>query len=327
MKSVSIIVPIYNAQIYLEKCISSILSQSYKDFELILVDDGSKDESGKICDKWQKKDERIVVIHQENQGVSSARNEGLKRASGTFITFADADDIMKQNYLEVLVNEQDKSNADFVVAAFAWDKRFNRKSYQFYENRIYKDNDVVNVGRKIDMGPWAKLYKKCIIDENNFHFRKDIKFAEDRIFIFQYLRKCKVVSVIDNVIYMYNIKNQSSAVKKYYSPFDEYMRTIFMTECDYHKAIQRDEISQNEKEDLIVFYFEWCLLHYIEHSPKKELIYNIKKTCELIKAVGVKKDYLYSSYIENDDYKGIISKWKRLHCKEYYLYIIKRIIF
>ena len=131
MKSVSIIVPIYNAQIYLEKCISSILSQSYKDFELILVDDGSKDESGKICDKWQKKDERIVVIHQENQGVSSARNEGLKRASGTFITFADADDIMKQNYLEVLVNEQDKSNADFVVAAFAWDKRFNRKSYQF----------------------------------------------------------------------------------------------------------------------------------------------------------------------------------------------------
>ncbi len=157
----------------MEKCISSILEQSYRDFELILVDDGSKDQSGNICDEWQKKDERIVVAHQANQRVSVARNEGLKRACGKFITFADADE------------------------------------------------EVLHVGRNIDMGPWSKLYKRSIIDENNIQFRKDIKFAEDRIFIFEYLQNCKVVSVIDNIIYFYNMKNQNSAVKKYYVSFYE----------------------------------------------------------------------------------------------------------
>ncbi len=90
------------------------------------------------------------------------------------------------------------------------------------------------------------------------------------------------------------------------------MRTIFGAECEYHKAIQLEDVRQDEKEKLIIMYFEWCLLHYIENSPKKELIDNIKKTCMMIKEVGVMTDYPYKSYIDTEDYKGIINTWKKI---------------
>ena len=99
---VSIIVPVYNVEKYIEKCLNSLISQSYRNIEIILIDDGSKDNSGKICDKYKKKDPRIKVIHKENAGVSEARNSGIQKATGKYLCFVDADDFVMNDYIKYL---------------------------------------------------------------------------------------------------------------------------------------------------------------------------------------------------------------------------------
>lgn len=115
---ISVIVPVYNVELYLERCIKSILCQTYKDFELLLVDDGSPDKSGEICDHYQNIDSRIRVIHKENGGLSDARNVGVRAATGEYVTFVDSDDYVKENYIEYLVNLALKNNADISVGCF-----------------------------------------------------------------------------------------------------------------------------------------------------------------------------------------------------------------
>ena len=112
-KLVTVVVPVYNVEKYLDECVESIVSQTYANFEIILVDDGSTDLSGEICDKWKAKDDRIKTIHKQNGGLSSARNAGLEAAKGDYISFIDSDDYITVDYLEVLVNALEKENADF----------------------------------------------------------------------------------------------------------------------------------------------------------------------------------------------------------------------
>ena len=120
---VSVIIPIYNCEKYLNECISSVLGQTYKDFELILVDDGSTDNSLNICYEFAKKDSRIIVIHQENGGVSSARNKGLKNAKGEFITFVDSDDYVENDWLKMLLTAILANNADVSICGIKFDNK------------------------------------------------------------------------------------------------------------------------------------------------------------------------------------------------------------
>ena len=115
---ISVIVPVYNVENYLDKCIESIVNQTYKNLEIILVDDGSLDSSSKICDEWAVKDNRIKVIHKTNGGVSSARNEGLKNANGDFIAFVDSDDWLELNMYEKLISKQKETNTDIVFSGY-----------------------------------------------------------------------------------------------------------------------------------------------------------------------------------------------------------------
>src|SRR5690554_7275643 len=115
---ISVIIPVYNSEKYLHKCIDSVLAQSYTNFELILVNDGSTDGSGKICDEYAEKDERVRVFHKDNGGVSSARNIGLKNSSGDYIIHADSDDLMLSGALESLYYEAKQSNSDIVIGNY-----------------------------------------------------------------------------------------------------------------------------------------------------------------------------------------------------------------
>ena len=115
MPQISVIVPVYNAEKYLHRCIDSILAQTFSDFELLLIDDGSKDNSGRICDEYAAKDSRIRVFHKKNGGVSSARNMGLDNAKGDWITFVDSDDWVKQDYLYSMISQPD---ADLIMSSF-----------------------------------------------------------------------------------------------------------------------------------------------------------------------------------------------------------------
>ena len=169
MPKISVIVPVYNVGRYVEKTIKSILRQTFEDFELILVDDGSTDNSGKICDEYSEKDNRIRVIHKENEGVSSARNTGLDEALGEYIGFVDGDDCIAGDMYEMLYNDIVKNNADIAICGICNYFKGGRRTRQSNINGFWKFNNVealkeVLEDRLFSVNPVNKLYKKELFD-------------------------------------------------------------------------------------------------------------------------------------------------------------------
>ena len=235
---ISVIVPVYNVERYLPRCIESILGQTYTNFELILVDDGTPDRSGIICDKYSEKDSRIKVIHKENGGVSSARNAGIDIAEGEWITFVDSDDWVTDDYLDVLVDPLRTGNYDLTVGVLEW-RSFHISSNP-YEAKIINTQNLIK--SEIDIldcnelsGACLKLFSAEIIEENNIRFPDGIKIAEDAIFVAKYLKECKHIFLTGKVIYHYNFINDSSVSKtnRYYEEinlwFSEYINAYAET--------------------------------------------------------------------------------------------------
>ncbi len=189
MPKVSIIVPIYNTVQYLNICIESILQQTYADFELILVDDGSTDGSDALCD--QVNDARVKVIHQKNQGVSAARNTGLKKAVGQYIMFVDSDDTIEPNMLECLYNNALKKNADIIICG-----------------AVPKSNKdlFTTLALQEQWGPWNKLIKKSTLHHT---FDPSISIGEDLLFIYQNHKYWKTFVFILEEFYHYRIHRNS----------------------------------------------------------------------------------------------------------------------
>lgn len=215
---ISIIVPVYNAEKYLNRCVDSILSQTFGNFEVLLIDDGSNDKSGKICDKYAQKDCRVKVFHKENGGVSSARNFGIKNVQGSFVTFIDSDDFVDKDFLESLV----ASDSDFVYTGYKIFGAFN-KDVGINENKKYNANDfmlcLMHTYEKSAITlygmqyPWAKLFKYSIIRENELFFDEKMKYAEDSCFVWSYLCHCFSVSQVKSSTYNYRVENRKSGYK------------------------------------------------------------------------------------------------------------------
>ena len=205
---ISVIVPVYNAEKFIDRCIKSILNQNYNDFEIILVDDGSPDKCPKICDEWAEKDERIKVIHKINGGVSSARNAGLKVAKGEFVTFVDSDDTLYDCALLNMNNLMD-SETDFVICSHNDVKIENVLVKPYIENvKTYTANEI-KTDKFIEFDetvwwPWGKLFRMSIIKKNNLEFDTNISFGEDHIFNLLYAKHIdKNVVISDIVAYNY----------------------------------------------------------------------------------------------------------------------------
>ena len=212
MPKISIIVPVYKKEYSIDYCLKSILSQSFTDFELILVDDGSPDNCGKICDDYAKKDNRIKVIHISNGGVSNARNVGLENASGQYVTFVDADDKLTENALSELESSVNKYNADIVVGGMEYELTnygANQVTVNYQLNREEKlftatefseilDNIWLNNNMK---SIWSKLYDLSIINNNSLRFNTNLIVLEDADFVVEYLRYCNTVLSIRNIVY------------------------------------------------------------------------------------------------------------------------------
>ena len=210
---VSIIVPVYNKEKYLRDCVDSILQQTYKDFELILVDDGSKDSSWNIIKEYADKEERVVPIHQENAGVSAARNAGLDRAQGKWICFVDADDYLPKDGIQILVEHGEKSNADIVNANATRvedDKQF--KIFNF-NNEIVKGNIYP---RLVHFAPWAQLFKRSIIEEHHLRYVKGLAYSEDNVFILYYSLYASSIEFVNDSVYNYRINSDSAIQNKDY---------------------------------------------------------------------------------------------------------------
>ena len=231
MPKVSVIVPIYNVEKYLEKCINSLLSQTLEDIQIILVNDGSKDNSGNIAKEYEKNNkDRVIYVEKENGGLSDARNYGLKYATGDFIAFLDSDDYIEKNAYEEMYNKAIEENADYVECDFIWE----------FPNKIRVDKQYPYKNKKdmlsfVRVVAWNKLIKRQLITDNNLEFPKGLryedveftyklipfvnKFAyvdkpfihyvqrEDSIANVQNERTAEIFTVLDNVIEFYKKNN------------------------------------------------------------------------------------------------------------------------
>lgn len=217
MSLVSVIIPIYKVEPYLEKCILSVLAQTFQDFEIILVDDGSPDHCGAICDIYAAADSRITVIHKDNGGLSSARNAGLKIARGEYIYFLDSDDYIDPDLLEKALSGIE----GFDMVSFDFRKVDERgnvlKHYSFWHGQIRWENEEDQYLFFIDIffrygvwSAWSRMYRKSIIDENKLYFEDNNKiFAEDLYFTFLYLVHSRSINCLDGEYYNYRIRADS----------------------------------------------------------------------------------------------------------------------
>lgn len=203
---VSIIVPIYNAEKYLDSCIQSVLRQTYTNWELILIDDGSTDKSGRIADEYGFADERITVLHQKNLGVSSARNQGIDEATGNYIVFLDADDELIEDCLAKTVNIAEETNADIVAGRSCEDREL------FKDRIIWTGAEALENSLKdhsFTHSAWAKLIRRGFIGQTRF--TPNIRINEDSYFVFQLLCKQNVFVLTNDVIYFYRVNLESSS--------------------------------------------------------------------------------------------------------------------
>lgn len=210
----SIIVPVYNVEPYLRQCLESIVNQTDSDYEVIVVDDGSTDQCGMICNQYQSKYKQLKVIHQENQGLSGARNTGLKYAKGEWIAFIDSDDWVEENYVEILKNEINRNHVDMLSfnAKKIEDKEeslmlFSPENLEFsFQDEHKRHNFLLYTVLQYKIG-WeacTRVYKKEVIDKYNLQFEPTkLVFAEDYLFTFQYLLYAESEKHICNVLYNY----------------------------------------------------------------------------------------------------------------------------
>lgn len=220
MPKISVVVPVYNVVDYLPRCIDSILAQTFSDFELILVDDGSTDSCGAICDDYAQKDSRIVIIHKENGGVSKARNAGIDIAVGEYISFVDSDDYIKPDFLETLYNEIIKGDFDCVASGFARKDSFDNTISEWvavphiveFNNNEERMRYIICKVLKGKTGweLWTRLFNASIIKQHNIRMCETCDdFAEDLGFFLAFLLHCKKVISINYIGYCYFQREES----------------------------------------------------------------------------------------------------------------------
>lgn len=240
----SVIVPVYNTEQYLPRCIDSILSQSFTDFELLLIDDGSKDGSGAICDTYSKKDSRVRVFHKENGGVSSARNLGLQEAKGEWVTFIDSDDWVEEDYFQL----DFERNADLYVqnSRLANGDSIESLPRQFIDANNYasylRENIVLHAFRTV----CGFFFKKKIICDNDLRFDSQFRLGEDTLFVMDCYRFIRTIQIMDNSCYKYN--QQENWENKYKLSWKE-------VEAYLESFVEKYEMLPVESQRLLDFMF------------------------------------------------------------------------
>ena len=272
---ISVIIPVYNAESTLRRCLDSILNQLYSSLEIILVDDGSKDNSGRICDEYGEQDDRIIVIHQGNKGVSLARNRGLDIAKGEYVGFVDSDDYIDPDYFKILLDNMGKSKTDICFSAL--EEVPNIAPSTLISNK----NDLVSliIGQKFgnNAGPYNKLFKNSII--GSLRFDKDIFVGEDTLFDVEYAKKCRNGVFVNKVMYHYDQRTSSSS---YMSDPSKLFKYLTYAESRKKMLLDTSTLSDKCREMLIHSYLNSILNCYYQsryfHNQKEE-----RRMCHVMK--------------------------------------------
>ena len=268
---VSIIVPVYNVEKYLSRCIDAMIGQSYDDIEIILIDDGSKDLSPAICDAYADKDGRIKVFHNGNGGVSASRNCGIKNATGKWIMFVDSDDILPKNAVSILVESASANNAQYCFGGYTTVMNVFNVFYDQYVADGFSLSDKEYFDgffRKVFFGVCSKLFLRKIIVDNNMSFDESITNNEDYIFNYEYLLYADRLSSVKESVYYYNRLNSSSLSFKYNK---DYYRSRIIQFNIFLKIIDKyTQKTLSEKADLLVADFLGVAEYYSWHCDFTE---------------------------------------------------------
>ncbi len=286
---VSIIIPIYNVESYLENCIESLINQTYKEIEIILVNDESPDNSLQICKEYAMIDSRVRIINKKNGGLSDARNAGLKVATGEYVIFVDGDDFVQLNLVEKALESALKTSSDIVIWGFYADfvndigELEFRKEYGFNYNIF--NNYLINSIKLDDtfvglLGyAWNKLYKKEILDQHNFEFTKDLSLVEDIEFNSRVLQKSNNIVFIEEILTHYIQRDRTTLGAKFYPDFLELKSIAYEAQS---KLLNHMKIDQNELEKYLNIMKLNTLKSYFRMHAKKFknsdfYIYNFEK--------------------------------------------------
>lgn len=274
---ISVIVPIYRVEKYLSRCIESILNQSYKDIEVFLVDDGSPDNCGEICDRYARKDNRITVIHQKNAGVSAARNAGLNRAKGEYIGFVDPDDYIAVDMYDKMLTSLEKERANLAICGYNYiDESGNideKRIYQLAKNELITQKQLMS--RFSDMPPTVRLgvVNKLFSREKlgQLRFQENLHSAEDVLFITEYAKTVKKAVFVHEPLYLNTVREGSAThgglnIESLADSFDIHER-MYQTVVSIYPEL---------KDHSLAFLLDVCLLKYNEalsrltEMPQKE---------------------------------------------------------
>ncbi len=322
MCKVSVIVPVYNAQTYINKCVRSILDQTYTDFELILVDDGSADQSGMICESLAELDDRITVLHQSNGGVSKARNSGLRMATGQYIMFCDSDDWVKNNWIDTMVSFAETNPESWIVSGIDYiqdggvDIKLPFRSVDSVRREKISEFYCIHQNW-LDGYCFNKIYRKDILDIHQIYFDAELVFGEDLKFNLEYLSFMKDILGIPYSLYCYNADNMESATHQ----FDE-------STFDKHKMVYNLRKKYIDKAYIKIFSYEFyniCMndirlfsLHEGHRFSKKIISYgnSVIRSKEFIEClsngadVGMHPVYVYALTKRNYFWVFLIDKFR-----------------
>lgn len=209
-EKISIIVPVYNAELYVERCLESICNQTYKNIEILVIDDGSTDNSFKICKEFEKKDARVKLIHKDNEGVSRTRNVALEQASGSYIMFVDSDDWIKENMCQLMLNSITDEESDVAICEYIhYIERENKEKKIEINDYGYREfKDIISDDRTKAGGfSWNKMIRK---DRINYNFDENIHNFENLLFLLRNSDAIKKFSIVHEALYVYNINENST---------------------------------------------------------------------------------------------------------------------
>lgn len=271
---ISIVVPIYNAKKQVSQCIKSILAQDYNNFELILINDGSKDNSLEICKSFSKLDSRIILIDQINQGVSISRNNGIKVATGEYILFVDADDYLAKDYITSFLKEQIDSKTLIIQDLI----RVENGKNIINDNYIYQQYNLDNLAGIFQNNilkngyPFCKLYNLNIIKENKIRFNPDIKFGEDLMFFLEYLKYIDRIKFVNKHKYFYLIHKESASFKNFsYIEMVTALNQLLNIYRDLGEFYNLDVINKYEVKNSISLFLTLTL--YTIYDPRNNHLY------------------------------------------------------
>lgn len=331
MLKVSIITPIYNMEKYLVKCLDSIINQTYKSIEIILVNDGSNDNSLKICKDYAKKDKRIILIDQKNSGVSAARNIGLEKATGDYLAFVDPDDWIELDAIEKMIEFAEKEKCDMAFFDYKINNIIQKsnKVQLEYNNDTKKEFIKLLISGDVPGYLWRLLIKKEVVKK--CRFKLDLPMAEDLIFILEILRNVKKISKSEEAVYNYFLTENSITrgsqkykknlhntfllnkyIKEMYQEYEDIANTKHISEIGlYLLKMHRDGYDSNDIKEEFNF-----LVNDKNYKEMKEN-YNLNDLSKI--------DIKIMKFIQNNQYNKMIKYFENLIKKSVLEYKINRI--